>query len=234
MSDFRTGWKVLTHDLRSPLQGGAPLFADGALPITLPRTSLDTSSDECAAGWNYARDPESALRIGGFWPTGWPSRLFLVEAGPDAIKRGDKLRASVLTFVREATEEETRAAIERFSTVFGAHAAAMAEEQCAWRRALGRPQHDAAVVERALAAALASRGLAWSLQRYDTAWAAWAAWAAWDAMDALRVAFSAFHGRIQPPPDDVTIRDAYAAGLGVAVPVRPSVLGWAMVPEETR
>ena len=100
--------------------------------------------------------------------------MWVVGAGPDAIKRGDKLRASVLTFVREATEEETRAAIERFSTVFGAHAAAMAEEQCAWRRALGRPQHDAAVVERALAAALASRGLAWSLQRYDTAWAAWA------------------------------------------------------------
>lgn len=30
-----TGWKILTHDWRSPLQGGPPLVS-GALPVLLP------------------------------------------------------------------------------------------------------------------------------------------------------------------------------------------------------
>lgn len=272
--DIRRGWKCLTHDLRSPLQGGAPIF-DGHLPAVLPSSRLDTGANECAAGWNYTAEPHTALAIGGFWPTGRPSRLFAVEAALDAIERGNKRRASSLSLIREATEDEVATAITAFSVVFGAHASRMANEQRAWRLALRRPQHRAAVVELALTDALTARKLPWSVKRFDTAWAAWAAWAAldardaraardawaardaraaldawaawdaraaraaWDARDAraaraawaaLTVAYASLAGWITQAADHLTLgmRDAYAHGLGIALPIAPTVLGWAM------
>ena len=105
----RFGWKVFTHDLRSPIQGGPPVW-DGTLPTSLPVVALDTSASECAAGWNYAVSVESALYLAGLWPTGRPSRVFVVEASPDAIERGDQRRASALVVSRELPEGEIAAA----------------------------------------------------------------------------------------------------------------------------
>lgn len=164
----RTGWKILTHEGRSPLQGGPPILNDGQpLPRTLPVVALDTGPEDCAAGWNYVADIETGWRIAGMWPTGWPSRVLAVEASADAIERQNKRRASQLTLVREATREELRGAFQNFSAIFGAHADRMASEQAAWHLALGRPDDDAAEVEAHLALALSARQLPWTLRRYQ-------------------------------------------------------------------
>ncbi len=195
------GWKVWTNDYRSPIQGGAAVW-DGTYPYALPEVPLDASDAECAAGWNFAPSLADALRIAGFWPNGWPSLPTLVEAGADAITRGQKARASSLTILRAATATEITAAIEDLSRPFGPHASRMVLEQLAWRQALARPDRDAAAVEAGLRDALAARGLDWTLRRFSNAraardsraawgardargardaWDSWAAWAAWDS-----------------------------------------------------
>lgn len=292
------GYKVFTHDGRSPIQGGEPVWT-GELPYTLPAVALDTSDNECAPGWNYALDLADALVIAGLWPTERPSIAVEVEPAADAITRGAKSRASSLRLVRRCTDDEIEDAITRLSAYFGAHAARMAEEQHAWRRALARPHHDAARVQSSLKDALASRGLAWDLVQYDddaaAAWAVWDAkvsrdknraknmWDAWDAWNAkawdawdawgwranetrdawgarkprndstwsawgavraatdaqlaLTMMYAGLSGmrklgteELIYPADLLTvgIRDAYAYGLELAVPVGPATLGWAM------
>jgi hypothetical protein len=244
-------WKVLTHDLRPPLQGGEPCFVpDAPFPITLGPVTLDVSSAECAGGLHYCTDLATAFRIAGLWPTGRPSRAFLVQPSADAITRGDKCRASQLTLLREATDAEIAAAIRSLSAPFGEHAEVMATEQIAWRRALARPDHDPDAVAVGLQAALQMRDLPWTLRRFDSAWAAraasdaWAAraaraaWDAWAARAAraawaaLTVQYTARAGWISYEPHCLTagIRDAYAQGLEVALSTGPTELGWAMVP----
>jgi hypothetical protein len=62
------------------------------------------------------------------------------------------------------------------------------------------------------------------------------AWAAWDARDARTVFYASRMGWIERPADLLTagIRDAYAAGLGIAIPTGPNELGWAMADEVSR
>jgi len=91
---------------------------------------------------------------------------------------------------------------------------------------------------------------AWAAWAAGDAWAAWAAgadaWAvsvwfaawnagsprsdAWDARAALTVAYASRRGLVSQPADLLTVglRDAYASGLGVALPVGDATLGWAM------
>ena len=83
-------FKVFTSDLRSPLQGGPPVW-DGTLPYSLPEVEVDRGQGECAAGWNACREATTALRIAGLWPDGRPSRLFHVETTAEVVERGDKL-----------------------------------------------------------------------------------------------------------------------------------------------
>jgi hypothetical protein len=66
-----TFYKVFTDDLRSPIQGGDPVW-DGSLPYDLPVVGLDRSEKECGAGWNFCREAHTALSIGGLWPNGRP------------------------------------------------------------------------------------------------------------------------------------------------------------------
>ena len=160
-------YKILTHDYRSPLQGGDVLWDGKTLPYTLPAVKLDTSAEKCAAGWNYVTDLAAGFRIAGLWPTGRPSTVFVVEPSPDAVQRGDKSRCSVLTLNRLATETEIEAAIVVLSAPFGVHAGAMAEEQIAWRKALSRPRKGKeAELEAYLKTALQSRGLPWTLKHF--------------------------------------------------------------------
>ena len=223
MADLRSGWKILTADGRSPLQGG-PSLLNGRFPVTLPAVTLDGGPEECAAGWNYVADIATGWKIAGMWPTGYPSRVVAVTASVDAIERGNKRRASTLTLLRDATTQELTAAIHTFSAMFGAHAPVMAREQLAWYTALGRPQPDVGEVEAQLALAVSARQLSWSLKRFDTAWDAWAARAA------LIVFFARLMGWQAGEPDQyiVGIRNAYHHGLARAIPVAPTVLGWAM------
>jgi hypothetical protein len=71
--DIRHGYKILTHDWRPPIQGGEPL-CDGVLPVTLPTVALDTSDEECGAGYNYCGTLVEASRIAGWWGNGRPAR----------------------------------------------------------------------------------------------------------------------------------------------------------------
>jgi len=221
------GWKILTHDGCSPIQGGRSLLGNGAYPITLPRVPLDLGPAECAAGWNYTATLEEGWRIAGLWPTGRPARVVAVEASPDAIERGGKRRASALTLLREATDAECHAALRRLSLVFGEHAERMAQEQAAWLAALGRPRTDPHAIQQHLAVALSARGLsAWTLQRFDTARAAWDAWAAWDALTTF---YAAHKGWITTHTNLASgLREAYEAGLEIVIPTMNGVLGWTM------
>lgn len=271
-----TYYKLFTHDRRSPLQGGEPVW-DGSYPYELPPVTLDTGLEECAPGWHFVTNLAAGFRIAGLWPTGYPSLVVLAEPGPDCVVRGGKVRASTGTLIRLATSAEILEGIKELSGPFGAHRDVMAAEQIAWREALARPDCDPAAVEAGLHAALEIRGLStWTLRLYPSAWDAWEAWearearaaweawaarearsaratrdaweawearaaweareawadrATWGAREALLTCYAALQEWILVRSDLLTvgIRDAYRAGLAVAVPVAPAVLGWAMV-----
>lgn len=174
------GYKALTWTYRPPIQGGAPVF-DGRLPCELPVVELDTSDAECASGWNFTKAPETALTIAGFWPDGWPIRLFEIEADDSAIVRGDKCRAAQITLVEEVPVIPV---IEKLSKRwFPSHANVMALEQIAWYEALGRPMHDSAKVEEFLYEALSARGLNWALKMCQSAQDVWSFWTTFNAQD---------------------------------------------------
>lgn len=98
------GFKVFTHDLCSPIQGGSPIW-DGSVPYELPQVPLDTSLEECASGWNYCSTSKQALLITGLWPNGKPSRVFTVKAMGRVIERGNKIRTDKLTVVSELSDD---------------------------------------------------------------------------------------------------------------------------------
>ena len=223
-------YKVFTHDLRSPVQRGLPVW-DGSLPHDLLPVALDFSAGECGAGWNFAAAPETALRIAGLWPDGRPSRLYRCEIPTEALVRGDKLRAATGTIVEEITD--LRPALLALHAPFNALVEDVTEEVLLWRDALARPRCDAVVVEAQLRVALAIRGLRWSLRRFPSAWSVWSAsdaWSAWSAWSALTVFVAARSGWITHDPYLLTagLRKAYASGLAVAAPTGPTELGWAM------
>ena len=236
------GWKVFTHDRRSPIQGDKPVW-DGTYPFRLPAVAMDTSPDECAAGWNYCASLAEAFLVVGLWPDGRPSAAVVVKPSADAITRGKKCRASSLTLLRPATDDEVAGAIAELSTSFGEHAGYMIHEQLAWRAALARPRRDGAAVEQHLLAALRARGLDWQVREYPAAraaraaraaWAGWAAWdaradepaarAAWAARDAraARAAWAAWDARADEP----AARAAWAArdALSMAYASRRGVI----------
>ena len=219
-------WKVLTHDYRPPLQGGAPLCDGLTWPVVLPTVPLDRSASECGigGGWHFTRDIETALEIAGIWPTGWPSAVVAVDPHGDIVERAGKCRAASLTLLRCATDTEIADAITRFSAVFAPHQEVMAREQVAWRGALARPFRNPDEVEIALRVALKVRGLDWTTKRFTTAWAARDAW------DALSFQFAALMNWIKQEPDLLTvgIRHAHYNGMELAVPTGPNELGWAM------
>ena len=220
---------------------------DGTLSYTLPPVVVDDGPDDCAPGWNACAEGHTALRIAGLWPDGRPSRLFRVETDGLVVERGDKLRAATWCIVEEILDVTPH--VRRMSEPFGELADEITAEQMAWRAALARPRHDEAAIETGLREALAARGIeSWTLRRFNDAWAArdaraaWAArdardaraardaWDAWDARDALLVFYTSRRGWISSRTDLLTtgIRDAYAAGLAVAIPTGPTELGWAM------
>src|SRR4030042_137645 len=240
-------YKVFTRDLSSPIQCGEPVW-DGSLPYQLPVVIVDMTDKECGAGWNACRDLSAALYIAGQWPDGHPSRAYVLESVPGIVvhERGDKLRAATWEIISEVGGAEIERAIREWTgTWAGEPAAQMAESQIAWRRAHARPRRSVSEVEDGLTAARVARGLDWALKRYDSArdawgawnaraakeaWGAWDSWDSWNARGALVCEYASLMGWVEQPADLMIrgIREAYASGLGVAVPVAPEVLGWAM------
>jgi len=175
------GYKVFTHDLRPPIQGGDPVW-NGTLPYDLPTVEVDTSKDECASGWNFCTKPDNALFIAGLWPNGYPSRLFQVEA-KNVIKRSNKCRTASLRIMRECDEDEIRTVVEKISEEFGEHRDTMVNAQMEWREALARPHYDENKVELGLREALNVRNLDWRLRRFESTLDVWTARDAWIAKD---------------------------------------------------
>jgi hypothetical protein len=172
-----TAYKCFTSRLCSPVRGGDPAW-DGTLPHALPKVVLEDSV-VCVPleegtlpvrgrrpGWSACATAEGAIRHGGFWPDGRPSRLFRVETEAPVIMCGDKLRAATWTIVEEI---DVSPVIEELSgRWFGADAQLMAREQRLWREALARPQRDVMAVEEGLRCALKARRLSWTLRRLDS------------------------------------------------------------------
>ena len=271
-------YKVLTHDLRPPIQGGEPLWADGGgYPIRLPAVVLDMSAGMCDQGWCACGGPHEALKIAGLWPDGWPSRLFAVRSESEWLERGCGLRtAGPLIVEREMLVTDGILARLHEPMAGGLSMEALVCEVQAWRVALGRPERDPAAVEAGLRAALDTRGLrGWELRRFECAQDAWRSWAArdakpaWDSWYTLGAAGTWDTWRVDPswygtdvwylsepgytwaahsasdalamyvdrsrrgaPGDPYALttglRDAYRAGLALAVPAGSTELGWAM------
>lgn len=223
----QTFWKILTHDFRPPLQGGEAVWGGKTLPFKLNGVTLDTSNNECAAGWNFVDSIEAGFNIAGMWRTGRPSQVLVVHPSQDKIHRGNKWRASQLTIERLATNLEIESGIERFSECFGAFKSEMSHEQILWREALSRPINDINKVTKSLEIALKKRGLDWKLKQFD---AARDARDAWDAWDALTVNYASLDKWITYPHDLLTtgIRDAFLHGLEIAIPVSDKTLGFAI------
>ena len=62
--DIRQGWKLFTHDWRSPIRGGEPV-CDGTFPMTLSPVRLHVGPADCGAGWNYVVDIPTGGEIWG-------------------------------------------------------------------------------------------------------------------------------------------------------------------------
>ena len=240
MEDFGTFYKVLTHDLRPPIQRGDPLFKEGDLPFTLPAVPVDTSEEECGEGWNACRTPEEAFLIAGLWRDGRPARLFkvVVPEGIEVIERGSKVRFTSGVITEEITD--LKEILDQMYEPFGDLKDPLTQEVLKWREALSRPCHDPEAVKAGLREALNVRGLSdWNLQEFKSiddlrdAWDAWdarawdarAAWAARDAC-AARAALTVFVAASKgwtknkdPMLLATGIRDAYRNGLEMAFPV---------------
>ena len=172
-----TAFKVFTHDLRSPIQGGDPVW-NGSLPFDLPETEVDRSNSDCGAGWNACREPCDALQIVGMWPNGRPSRMFRLTTHYPVIERGNKLRSATWNIEEEL---DVPSIIEHWSEVLAPHSLMMAASQINWWNALARPARSVHTVKTSLSIALKTRGLDWQLKQFDSSWDAWAARATGDA-----------------------------------------------------
>jgi hypothetical protein len=263
----------------------APLYRALSSAAELP----ETLTGEQAFGF---ADPVTALRWGGLWPDGRPSRLVSLEATGELETRGARIFSASMNVVGLVNPDEPLA---QFSEVFLDLEDEMLDEQRAWRRALRREGHDVDLVREKLDLTLHARGLKlWGVQQFPTvdklrakvdpaafftwgavhaqasfeqwqkeadadevydkalraAWTAWytqdfwddqdvaadpganadVRWDVWDAWAALTVFFAVEEGWVHLPADVMTrgLRDAYAAGLGIAAPISPGVLGFAM------
>lgn len=161
------GWKITTHDLRAPIADGSPIF-DGQCPFMLPIVELDEGADDCAPGWHFCDKLSIAFAIAGLWRHGWPARAWKVSADT-CVRRKGKNRTAQLTIVREATPEETAAAIHELAAPFAEHADFMAAEMLLWYVALARPGCDKEKVIESLQAALVARKLHdWTIVEFLT------------------------------------------------------------------
>jgi hypothetical protein len=106
------GWKVLTHDLRPPIQGGPPIF-DGTFPALTEKVLVDTGIRVCSYGWNFTRQLSTAFAIAGYGRPGYRHKAVLIEA-EDFVRRGDKYRTAQLKLIRFATSDEIFEATSRY------------------------------------------------------------------------------------------------------------------------
>ena len=111
------GYKILTADFCPPIQGGDPIWDGKTEPFRLPKVALDLSSAECSFGWNFTETPQQAFKI-LIEARRCLNGLVVVEVVglEDTIKRGDKLRTSQLTIVRQLTVNEVSTVVATLAT----------------------------------------------------------------------------------------------------------------------
>jgi hypothetical protein len=231
-----TGWNY-TDDLATALKI-ARLWPDGRPSLCL---YVEPSADAVVRGDKHRC---SVLTITGRVPREEVLAAFAVLSKPfgehaeamafsqfawyEALGRPSIDAAAVETFLRAALDARGLGGwkLKRFDSAWAAWAA-----RDAWDAWAARDAWDAWAARDAWAA--------WAARDARDAWDARAAWAAWaaraaraarDAWDALTVEYAALNGWTKDDPQLLTtgLRDAYAAGLGIAIPVGPSTLGWAM------
>src|SRR3990167_194321 len=178
-------FKIFTHDWKSPIQGGEPLNIT-SFPHILPKVSVDISSNECGEGWNYTKTLIEAVRIVGYWPTGRPAQITVVQPLDKEFERGRKCRTAQLEIIRLATETEIKQSmLENIQQWIPESLYNIGvEEQWNWYIALGRPNYRKLLVQNGLIDALSIRGLSqWQLKQYTNAGDARVAWDTWDGRD---------------------------------------------------
>lgn len=111
-------------------------------------------------------EPHTALRWGGLWPDGRPSRLVSLRSHGELELRGPRAYATKLDVVGLVNPAEP---LETLSAVFDELSAEMAAEQAAWRKALRRDGRDVDFVRAALDVTLAARGLKlWGVRQFPS------------------------------------------------------------------
>lgn len=154
-------YKVFTHDLRSPVVGGEPVW-NGQLPHQLPHVSV-ARSETCGTGWAATRSPVNAIHHAGLLPDGRPARVFMCYLEGEYCETTDillpghaKLRASSLLIDSEVPIE---AVVEELAaTTWGQYAGNMTHQLLRWMEALKRPLWSETIVGYSLYEALKLQG----------------------------------------------------------------------------
>lgn len=156
-------YKVFTHDLRSPVVGGDPVWS-GRLPYSLPKVPIARSEQICGAGWAACRTPTAAIQFAGLFPDGRPGRLFTGLMDGEYAEVSDytspgvtKLRCESILLEQELPLQPVIEELaERTWTKFTGD---MIQQVFEWMSALKRPLHNEHVVGYACYEALKAQGM---------------------------------------------------------------------------
>lgn len=155
-------YKVFTHDLRSPVVGGEPVWS-GRLPYTLPRVPIARGNHFCGEGWAACRTPTAAIQFAGLFPNGRPARVFTGFVQGDYAESTDPMQPGVMKIRAETilldTEMPLEPIIEELAEItWTKYTGTMISELFDWIAALKRPLHNEHIVGYALYEALKAQG----------------------------------------------------------------------------
>lgn len=185
----------------------APLYKVVSSRIDLPERLEGDEVFACA-------EPSDALRWGGLWPDGYPSRLVKVQADGELTLDGMRAFAPAFDVIGLVNPAD---ALADFSKVFVDLEEEMYAEQHAWRRALRRDGNDEDRVRELLDLTLHARGLKlWGVQRFASVEQLRtavdpAAFYTWGAVHA-QAAFEQWRDEaVQDPAYETSLRSAWTA-----------------------
>lgn len=189
------------------------MFADAPLYKAIPSTGQLPERLE-GDGVYACPEPSDALRWGGLWPGGAPSRLISVKADGELELHGARAFAPAFDVVGLVSPHEPLAT---FSEVFVDLEDEMLAEQKAWRQALRRDGANPSAVRELLDITLHARGLKlWGVKEFPSVEALRAevdpaAFYTWGAVHA-QAAFEQWRDEAaKDPVYDTSLRSAWTA-----------------------